>query len=1051
MTAAPVGRPLEAGIRDQLSANLGHDFGAVRVHTGPEADRSARSIGALAYTVGTDMVFSQGAYDPLSASGRSLLAHELAHVVQHGGRPHTPGRLLAPGHSVPPASARLERQADVAAAHHDRPLPPGWAWERASAPFAGLAPVNWDAPPAPYDVTFDTITRTITQEKTDGSEPGMLRVNIGSLILPAGKGPWVQRYNEIAAAGALQAVVDVSTSSAAAGLWQKRAPSNELRRLWLLRVGWPRTQASKWWNEAGGDPGSDDFKPSVGEPTQIDHVVELQLGGTNVPENLAPHDGPDNEESGRQIFRQVAAWANSVKAAVGPRVPGLRTVILHFSSAEQPVAYARKTQALDLLPAADPERASILAVRKGKDKGTASCALQVHFTALADAEAGTRPSADDRTAAAAARGPLSPYPVLAGPSTATLQVPAGNAAVPLETPDIPENRAARELISGMSLETLTRNTTPNQVTGWIDSPQHPARSGTRLPISVPAPADQRLAFDVGDAGRLSLKGGAKNIRFTYPYLSTGSLTLRETETGLEGTGTLRPSLPLLSRATINVTLAGGRLDGSIALDPSKLALPPFRITDASVNLSLAPQLAANGRIGFVLGSLLDGELIASVDAGGLLARGTVRAHIHGIDEATGQVEYRPATGLTGFVVVRASSPGGLIRSGQIRADFAGSGWSATGAVQLMLPGDNPVDLSVARRGDGLLYTGRARVNVPGLHPVDLEVSYDGEHVNGLAYTTFSVLGVNGDITLRYRDGAFSGNGQAELRRGKFTGTLDAHLDEQGRISGRGQGIVTLKPGLTGTVGVALAPDRQLHVTGELRFPPYTLFERRGGQRSLFRYTLPPIPIFAIPLPPPLGSVGIVATIGGGLDADYYIGAGQILDTVVTASFDPLADDSNLDMTANSRLVIPAHAGIGLSARLGVGLSAAVATATGGITVTGGLALDGGLNAGVTLHYRGRAFSIDAQAGIRVQPVLTLGIDADLMIDSPVYSNRWPYQLAAYRYDTGLVFGMNIPLHYASNEDFRFPSGNDIQWIIPDIDIGALAGRIGDRVRAGIGF
>jgi hypothetical protein len=369
----------------------------------------------------------------------------------------------------------------------------------------------------------------------------------------------------------------------------------------------------------------------------------------------------------------------------------------------------------------------------------------------------------------------------------------------------------------------------------------------------------------------------------------------------------------------------------------------------------------------------------------------------------------------------------------------------------MLPGDSPVDLSVARHGEGLLYTGRGRFNLPGLHPVDLEVSYDGQHVNGTARTTFTVLGVNGDLTVRYRDGVVSGDGHADLQRGRFAGSLDAHLDERGRLSGRGQGSITLRPGLVGTVAVEYTPDHQLHVRGDMRFPPYRFLDRHADTYALFHRTLPPIPIFAIPLPPPLGSVGIVATIGGGLDADYYVGPGEIRDTVVTASFDPLAEDTNLDLTASSRLVIPAHAGLALSARLGIGLSAAVATATGGITLTGGVALDGGFDASVSLHYHGGALVVDARAGIRVQPVLSLTIDADFMIDSPVYTNRWPYQLAAYRYDTGLLFGMAIPVHYATNEEFRLPAARDIEWIVPDIDVGALAERVGDRVRAGIGF
>jgi hypothetical protein len=59
-----------------------YDFGQVRVHTDAKAAESAAALGALAYTVGPDVVFDAGRYEPETAAGRELLAHELTHVVQ---------------------------------------------------------------------------------------------------------------------------------------------------------------------------------------------------------------------------------------------------------------------------------------------------------------------------------------------------------------------------------------------------------------------------------------------------------------------------------------------------------------------------------------------------------------------------------------------------------------------------------------------------------------------------------------------------------------------------------------------------------------------------------------------------------------------------------------------------------------------------------------------------------------------------------------------------------------------------------------------------------
>jgi hypothetical protein len=79
---ATTGEALDPIARDQLEGMLGHDLSRVRIHTGPLADASARAIGARAYTVGQDIVFRDGLFQPHSREGRRLLAHELTHTVQ---------------------------------------------------------------------------------------------------------------------------------------------------------------------------------------------------------------------------------------------------------------------------------------------------------------------------------------------------------------------------------------------------------------------------------------------------------------------------------------------------------------------------------------------------------------------------------------------------------------------------------------------------------------------------------------------------------------------------------------------------------------------------------------------------------------------------------------------------------------------------------------------------------------------------------------------------------------------------------------------------------
>jgi hypothetical protein len=115
------GVPLPSAVRSDFESRFAHDFSRVRIHADPVAARSARQVGALAYTVGRHIAFAGGEYDPTGARGRDTLAHELAHVVQQ--------RTVADG-QVPTAfsAAGEEREADrqAGAALEGRrpPLPP---------------------------------------------------------------------------------------------------------------------------------------------------------------------------------------------------------------------------------------------------------------------------------------------------------------------------------------------------------------------------------------------------------------------------------------------------------------------------------------------------------------------------------------------------------------------------------------------------------------------------------------------------------------------------------------------------------------------------------------------------------------------------------------------------------------------------------------------------------------------------------------------------------------------------------------------------------------
>ena len=81
------GRALDPATHEFMASRFGTDFSDVRIHTDARAARSAEAVGARAYTVGNNVVFGAGQYDPAGEGGRRLLAHELAHVVQQDAAP----------------------------------------------------------------------------------------------------------------------------------------------------------------------------------------------------------------------------------------------------------------------------------------------------------------------------------------------------------------------------------------------------------------------------------------------------------------------------------------------------------------------------------------------------------------------------------------------------------------------------------------------------------------------------------------------------------------------------------------------------------------------------------------------------------------------------------------------------------------------------------------------------------------------------------------------------------------------------------------------------
>jgi Domain of unknown function (DUF4157) len=171
---ASPGRPLDPSTRGVMEAHFGCDFGTIRVHTDARASESAHAIDALAYTVGSDVVFGAGRYAPDTSRGKRLLAHELAHTIQQApGIARQAGTIPAPPLDLSGPASKKARSYQP----HFRPHIP-------QAPTAPAPPVPEEAtpPPGPCPSAADVAREIKQRDVASQTETEMERdINLGKI------------------------------------------------------------------------------------------------------------------------------------------------------------------------------------------------------------------------------------------------------------------------------------------------------------------------------------------------------------------------------------------------------------------------------------------------------------------------------------------------------------------------------------------------------------------------------------------------------------------------------------------------------------------------------------------------------------------------------------------------------------------------------------------------------------------------------------------------------------------------------------------------------
>lgn len=1049
------GRPLDNSTRSAMESRFGHDFSGVRIHDDSVAAESARAVNARAYTVGQDIAFASGQYDPNSHSGSHLLAHELAHTVQQRGLQRS-GNGVSMSHDS--EYTRLEHEADSAAAAVTQGATPTLT-RSASQPILSRADPTTTVPPGTVAPAKSTATKKkqssfdgghkdhqVTPTEvytTTGVSKSLEEFEVDVFYLPTTKGPnALDIYSNMAGKG-LESTISISgTGKTKTALWQERPATGDLRAIWVQGVGWTGGNTDDLWHRCGGDKL---FPQIKGTSCHMDHIVELQVGGNNPPENIQPLDPGPNMSSGGAIKSQLQSLAIAIANDASLSSGTASEIKMRFKTVKSTGAAPEK------LPAT-----------------AADCPVKTQASCL-KVEACAKKLPVTKSAAGGVSVSLVDYGITAGGRpTTNLKVPANFAGTQDEVVTIAknsDNNAQSTLIPGLVLKTLHHRkgftAKPDVIKATIDTGTD---TKTRLPISLDgSPKD--LELGVAADGNLSLSTEAKaanrGLAFTYKYLSPGKITSISLDAAGEVAwkGSINPKIPFLG--PLGVEYSKGNLVVTKGLDEAALkkkSVLGMRLTKAQIELALAPEFKPSGVLEMAAGPvdkpIATASLKLEADAIGLVATGKIKANIPKMETAESVITYkgggdRNEWNATISIKSEAIKLGSSITvTGGFEGTITKSGLNFTGKIEASLPGDNKAELGLKKAGQEWLLFGGGTFKIPKLDETKVNVTYNLNKgtltATGETGFTIKQLGLTGRltaVTFTWTEGqpvkAF-GKGSLTIKKGKADGKIDVTLAPDGRFSGTGKISYKLKENLIVGITVTLTPEQKLSILGELEITRYELFKQYAGQKDLFHFDFPiPVPGLS------LGNLaGLMFKVGGGVSVSYSFGPGVIEPLKFSAGFDPLEPDPNYSLTVDGTVKVPAEAKLSAyitgSLALQVSYGVGSAGAEGGLKLQGDLILRAGAFAKLAAAYKDKRLTAKVEAGINTQLLLGLALSA--------YARAWAgafgiegevkkeWILAKKTIDTHLGFSLKAPFEYADDSGIKFPELKDIEMSQPDFTL-----------------
>lgn len=1080
------GEPLPGNVRAEMEPHFGSDLSGVRIHSGARAGDLSRQVNAHAFTIGQDVFFGHGQYDPATDSGRMLLAHELTHTVQQQG---------GSSHAQP---SRIQRAGRANAGGGSKPKPEGEAADPGLFPHKkGKLRVA----DGKKTITMASLPVPKINKEWKGAGTGAKAGDKKPPIPASGTGPWAylgkSRRGNTARQQWLQQIgkksAKVKTAIADKDKGNLDSKSQVVREdgekvtylkstnpkgqgLNFLLIGTP-TELSETaeillpiWNRKGESTLFD-----------VDHIHELQLGGLDDYANFWLLDQGSNRSSGSRIAQEMRKdFDEVVEAAKGDGyfVEGRGGSILpNWDTLRDEKGNQKSTWRIEY-----EELREIDIKGSGafwhRDEIEAGAHLE-ELVALKPKEIMARgliykvnPKRVEATifALKTGRGGFFREVDYSNPDNVvtTDGLAGGNQfykgfAVPpqgfkmVKAPPREGSKKARAVLGSEPLK-------PNDVIAEIRGVPFPASKKVKAKELLPIPIKWAPEFGFGgyaDVGWINEKLARLELDGASPVEIRESGLTPQGE--LFANGEIIATKKLFPDLRIPIYLRGNEIRISFPIPTDSLKFGPVKVTDAALDVGFGEQgLFLEGWADVKVASVGSGRIQASSKSRTI--RGDFNFDMKFLKKSSATLTYNLDNDKLDLVLQTTLNKGALpgVASGEVTGHFSRDAIGLEGSFKLAPPlQDSSIALGYTEK-DGLKIAADniplPVAKIPGIQEATLSArgAYnpdDGSwRLAGEGKARFSIPPATGELSVAVDGRRITIAGNAGFSLGVVSGSLgvtatNAKLDEQGqpipdqvadKFNVTGKGSASLKFGiLTGTVGIELTPDQRLLVVGEVAAPPsLPVFGKRSQKRQLFHVRSPDLLIWGIKI---AGyGIGISAFADARLTADYFVGPGTLENTKIKVKLD-LQKPEEAVVDGNASFVVPAGAGLTLDIGGGLTATLAVAYVEGRVGVDARLGISAEARADMLLHWtRAEGLSLAATARVSARPQFDIGVNASVKagLDLPWpldIEKKWgPWRKSLGSFGPSLALGATIPIAWSERKGLDF-NPDKIEITRPEID------------------